>query len=430
MTRAKNEEFAKAIVIQTRFLYYSQEDLITFPLHDESKLKNVEFYNLICKELEETQEKNRLIFMKLSNTVMKAIFNKDNRYFSKIPKIINGIDLYGEALSLSSLETLFEGLLTFDNNIIKLDLDSCKISDDATVLISHFIKKSKHLSILLLRKNSISDIGMKIIAEGVMEDSSLIDFDIAFNNLGNKGCSYIAEVLGKAKNLKKLFISGNDISKQGIEAMYDSILKHNKIYYISLINNQINDSSAIKLLLEAIIGNKVLRKLNIGYNKLGNDQAKFISNFISNDMKLKKLFIFQLYFNSKESVQMLSDSLKINNTIEYLNCKDSNFSCSFIYFPGFLTTNKSIIRLNLFNNKINDRDITVPIKNMFLNQSLEVLNLGCNKITDTGAIELSSLISSNTSLKDLDVSLNKLGSEGAEYIFKGLLEEIEQDRKA
>ena len=421
MIRVKNEEFARAVVIQTRFLYYSQEDLITFPLHDEKKLKNVDFYSLICKELEQTNEKNRLIFVKMSNSVMKLIFDEENKYFMRIPKIINGIDLYGEHVEPSSLKILFDGLLLFDNNIIKLDLDSCKIGDDASILISNFIKKSKKISILLLRKNSITEIGMKVLAEGVMQDSCLIDFDIAFNNLGNKGCSYISDVLQKAKNLKKLFISGNGISKQGIEVMYDSIIKHNNLYYISLINNQINDNEAIKLLLDAVMGNKVIKKLNMGYNKFDNDNSKYISEFISNDIKLKKLFLFQLYFNNRESVEMLSKSLMINNSIEYLNCKDSNFSSSFIYFPYFLTCNKTIIRLNLFNNKINDRDITVLVKNLFLNQTLEVLNLGCNNITDVGAIELSSLITSNSSLKDIDISFNRLGSEGSEFIFKGLI---------
>ncbi|MFM7857923.1 MAG: hypothetical protein ACKO96_39875, partial [Flammeovirgaceae bacterium] len=134
LQKAKNEEFARAIVLQTRFLYYSQEDLITFPLQDKEKLKNLDFYEYICKDLEETNEKNRLIFVKLSNDVLDRIFNENDKYFEKIPKIINGIDLYGEHVSLRSLEVLFKGLMKWENNIIKLDLDSCKIGDDASHL--------------------------------------------------------------------------------------------------------------------------------------------------------------------------------------------------------------------------------------------------------------------------------------------------------
>jgi Ran GTPase-activating protein (RanGAP) involved in mRNA processing and transport len=352
--------------------------------------------------------------------VLDRIFNENDKCFEKIPKIINGIDLYGEQVTLRSLEVLFKGLMKWENNIIKLDLDSCKIADDASLLIANFLRSSKKLSILLLRKNLISDVGIKAISEGVMEDSSLIDFDIAFNKLGNEGCVYIADVLNKAKKLKKLFISGNNISYEGIQALYDSIQKHTTLYYISLINNHINENSTLKLLFDAVMESKVIQKLNIGYNKFEIEQAELISEFISKDFKLKKLFLFQLYLNTQNSVKKLSDSLKINKTIEYLNLKDSKFNKSFKNFPEFLQFNRTVLRLNLYNNHLEDKDIKILVTCMYNNTCLEVLNLGYNNISEEGAIDLAGLIESNQILKDLDLSFNKLGSEGADTLFKSL----------
>ncbi|XP_078059211.1 NACHT, LRR and PYD domains-containing protein 3-like [Mustelus asterias] len=132
------------------------------------------------------------------------------------------------------------------------------------------------------------------------------------------------------------------------------------------------------------------QKLSLGRNKVGDSGVKLLSAALRNpECKIWKL---DLHRND------LSDS-----------CAEDLASA--------LSTNRSLIHLNLGFNKLGDsgvKQLSVALRNP--DCKIQKLHLYGNDLTDSCAKDLASALSTNRSLIDLDLGYNKLGDSGVKLL--------------
>ncbi|XP_078061497.1 NACHT, LRR and PYD domains-containing protein 3-like [Mustelus asterias] len=157
----------------------------------------------------------------------------------------------------------------------------------------------------------------------------------------------------------------------------------------SLRGNDLTDSCAEDL-ASALRTNRSLIDLNLGVNKLGDSGVKLLSVALRNpDCKIQEL---------------------------HLRGNDLTDSCA-EDLASALSTNRSLIDLNLGDNKLGDSGVkllSVALRNPEC--KIQKLHLRGNNLTDSCAEDLASALGTNRSLIDLNLGGNKLGDSGVKLL--------------
>jgi Ran GTPase-activating protein (RanGAP) involved in mRNA processing and transport len=94
---------------------------------------------------------------------------------------------------------------------------------------------------------------------------------------------------------------------------------------------------------------------------------------------------------------------------------------------SILNENKSLTKLSLVNNHLNDQSIEYLSSSLSLsNCTLKELILGSNQITDQGLIYLSNMLKINETLIGLGLQNNQITDQGIQYLSKVKNDSIEQ----
>ena len=345
------------------------------------------------------------------NTNMLTMSNNDI-IGKDVSMILNSYDLgLIRILDLSNNEINYEGIKMLVKqkkmckNIIDLNLGENELGYKGC---EELVKGDfKSLNKLDLSLNEIGVEGCKILSEKG-DFSSVIDFNIARNDIMTKGISYLGK--GTFYNVEKLNLEGNRINDDGALALTRGNMK--KIIELNLASNKIGDDGIIffskchleKIKVLDLSWNNIssisirnislgifpyLDKLKIDYNKLGVEGAYYIGEkpFI----KFTELSIAHNDICTK-GAEMLSTLCL--TTLEYLNVSD-NFICDLgLYF----------ISNGTFNN-------------------LKKLDVSLNQITQAGVEHLSNAKFFNT-LNDLNIEGNNLEDKGCQYIAYSKLKNI------
>ncbi|XP_078057451.1 NACHT, LRR and PYD domains-containing protein 3-like [Mustelus asterias] len=175
-------------------------------------------------------------------------------------------------------------------------------------------------------------------------------------------CAVLSHVIGHCDTIKHLDLWGCDILCEGFQRLGPILHK--------------------------------CQELSLGLNKVGDSGVKLLSTALRNpECKIQKL---DLHGNN------LTDS-----------CAED--------LASSLSTNRSLIDLNLDENKLGDSGVkllSVALRNP--DCKIQKLDLNFNGLTDSCAEDLASALSTNRSLIDLNLGGNKLGDSGVKLLFVAL----------
>jgi Ran GTPase-activating protein (RanGAP) involved in mRNA processing and transport len=218
------------------------------------------------------------------------------------------------------------------------------------------------LEVLILKSNSISEIGCAALCEALNENHRINHFDISDNSVNDKGGMAIAKMLRTNTGLANLAISGCKFSASSLIALLISLKESNYIQKLDISNNAINSA-----------------RLS---NSLWNDIMNHLSIMIRDNTLIKALDISKMHINDDAVVSLMAPALKFNNTIENLNLA---------WYPAFI---------NYYSNRIGRDGGVALFKALSSNFLLQVLNLSCNALQDEGAEAMAQLLSKNASLEE------------------------------
>ncbi|XP_078060640.1 NACHT, LRR and PYD domains-containing protein 3-like isoform X2 [Mustelus asterias] len=274
------------------------------------------------------------------------------------------------------------------DTIKHLDLERCYIQCEGFQRLGLGLHKCQELS---LGRNQVGDSGVKLLSAALRNPECKIQIlDLNVNDLSDACAEDLASALSTNRSLIDLNLGDNKLGDSGVKLLSVALRNPDcKIQKLHLYRNTLTDSCA-KDLASALSTNRSLIDLNLGDNKLGDSGVKLLSVALRNpDCKIQELNL---------NVNDLSDS-----------CAEDLASA--------LSTNRSLIDLNLSYNKLGDSGVkllSVALRNP--DCKIQKLHLFRNDLSDSCAEDLASALSTNHSLIDLNLGYNKLGDSGVKLL--------------
>lgn len=193
-----------------------------------------------------------------------------------------------------------------------------------------------------------------LITKKYFDFSNVKHFNVANNNLGDIGGSYLLSLLSKfGTRIDYLNISYNKIGKQSCEILIDILQKNIvKLYGLSISGNKLGD----KLFSEISIGiskNSYLSKLFVNDNDLGKISAVILGSILKYDKKIKFLDVSKNNFGD-ENIGFMLKGLICNTSLETLMINNMGLTNkSLRVFETTLCINSTLKQLFLERNKLN-----------------------------------------------------------------------------
>ena len=207
----------------------------------------------------------------------------------------------------------------------------------------------------------------------------------------------------KASSIKHIDLFGNN-----------SVLLWN--VYCAIFRQQnltrLNWSSLVGVEVEEIVNvmnnNITVQSLNLSDNHYKDDDVEKIAKMLFNNTTLKELNLSHNSISIKGATA-IGESLKYNTTLQHLKIPWNN---------QFVDTCYSALDLSQKGMQI--VDIQILTKILLNNKTVIELNLSQNKISDDGALCISECIKNNVSLRKIDLSTNRISNLGLRRIASAL----------
>ena len=230
---------------------------------------------------------------------------------------------------------------------------------------------------IILRKCDInSDKLYFLIYKKYFDFSSLKYINLDNNQLGDLGGAYLLFLISKFSNkIDYLNISNNKLGKQSCEILIDILEKNNlKLISLSIGGNKLGDKS-FSLISEAISKNLYLQKLFIHNNELGKISSAILGTVLKYDKKLKLLDVSGNLFGD-ENISFMLKGLICNSSLETLMMNNMNLTNkSLRIFETTLGINTTLKKLFLERNKINYKGWRLLSEILNKNKYIEYISL-------------------------------------------------------
>ncbi|XP_067836534.1 NACHT, LRR and PYD domains-containing protein 12-like [Heptranchias perlo] len=315
----------------------------------------------------------------------------------------------------SGMKLLSAALRNPDCEIQKLELCDNDLTASCTEDLSSALSTNRSLTVLDLGYNKLGDSGVKLLSAALRNpDCKIQELELRANDLTISCTEDLVSALSTNRSLTVLDLSNNKLGDSGVKLLSAALRNPDwKIQELGLCDNDLT-VSCTDVLSSALSTNRSLTGLDLSDNKLGDSGVKLLSAALRNpDCKIQEL---RLCDND------LTDS-----------CTED--------FVSALITNRSLMVLDLGNNKLGDSGVkllsaalrnpdckiqTLGLYNVGLsdsctedlgsalstNRSLTGLNLGLNSFTDRSIPTLRSLILTCRSLERIWLGGNQFGSNG------------------
>lgn len=206
-----------------------------------------------------------------------------------------------------------------------IDLSYNYISDDGIQGFSGCLPLLDALTTLKLNGNGFSMDGCRYLTQNLAASTTLTTLEIANNRIGDDGMEVICAFLKHNEHLQHLYVDTCLIGDDGLECLHDALLFNRRLRSISLMSNRFT-VKGIRLLAKALHFNAALESLNVSHNPIGPEAANSIGScLIVNDTltSLELANIDLLAHHSSFGVHGICAGIKVNKTLTRLNLKNN-----------------------------------------------------------------------------------------------------------
>ncbi|KAJ3435003.1 leucine-rich repeat isoform f [Anaeramoeba flamelloides] len=221
----------------------------------------------------------------------------------------------------------------FKNKLQELDISGSLLDEKTGSLLAKFIKETKRLQYLNISSTFIPRESLNCLFKEINSNKKIIDlfFNSSLNDFGVKGAEIIAKNLVNCKKIKFLILDENKFTLKGVKLIFESLLTNQSIKHFSIARNvsknKNKNSSELSEIMENFINNnKTVEDLNLAgglkHYFLGENLYPFLEG-LKNNKIIKRL---NISFNQigDEGLNILSDSLKVNESLTSLRLDDVN----------------------------------------------------------------------------------------------------------
>ena len=242
-----------------------------------------------------------------------------------------------------------------------------------------------------LESNQTSNENITFPRGTVTDDGRL---DLCKQSIGIEGCEIISEALKHNKTINAILFGTDGIGNIGASKVAELITENETLETIYLGCNNI-ETEGVTALSESLEQNKSVKGLWLKRNPLGVEGAKRIAKMLRKNSTLKVLDLVTTAIE-KEGVDVILEVL--------------------------MTENRTLKKLYLSGNQINEIQAEKLKELLIENDSLETLMLSVNCLKDEGVIKIADGLKQNKTLQELSLASNGISLKGANYLFETLSE--------
>ena len=275
------------------------------------------------------------------------------------------------------IQSISIAYMTNVGNIVEMDLSYNKLTDKGASVLSKLLEYADNIKKINLKGNKLGDNGCDSMNKALKEKKKLVYLNLNSNTFGNVGLMSINELLFKTPSLKFLDVGGNRYDWDGIISLMSALKITNKTLEVLNLDDpayRISDQHFFNHIGKMFLSNKGLRKLSLKFNQL-----------------------------RWEGLNCIIFSLVKNNTLTVLDLTGNQICFQgMIYVRDYLKKKDSILKsLILCGNKLRDQGAKVLVDGLVENTSLVHLDITNNDIGDEGFTEFGNKIKDNQGIKSL-----------------------------
>ena len=376
------------------------------------------FEYLIIKEkgIPNIENNEPKIFSLPYDQISKKIYSIFQRYSNHL-RILS---LSNNGINDKNAKILFAGLQ--NNNVLKvLNLSYNEIGEEG--LGTNFFSSNKSLDTLILHHNLLGPIGIDYLFNYLISNKhmNLKSLEIGYNGITKEGTEYISKYIKDNQSLMTINIEGNYLCNEGIKIICDSINQKNgknNISFLDLQNNNISNKGCqhiSEMLSESPFINGISLRNNLLYNEGINKIISGISNsnLISLDISDTKI--------DEKTMKIISEKINKNIALQKLTLSYNDFSAGGNYIKNLLINESNLKYLDLSFCNISTQ-FNLIFQGLSKNQNIKLINFSGNYIPMRKEIlnELGKVINDNKNLKNLILNECNMDDIGMNYINNNL----------
>uniref|UniRef100_A0A3Q1FUM6 NACHT, LRR and PYD domains-containing protein 12-like n=2 Tax=Acanthochromis polyacanthus TaxID=80966 RepID=A0A3Q1FUM6_9TELE len=279
--------------------------------------------------------------------------------------------------------------------------------DSCPALTAVLSTKESHLRELDLGYNNISDYGVGLLVDGLVDiNCRLKSLRLQCCGMTFRSCEDLANGLLLTETLQELDLSRNEIGDEGLFQLSEG-LKAARLKMLKLSQCNIEKQGCWDLAAALQENSKHLKVLDLSSNMVGDNGA----NELFTKFDISRLTKLEMY-----------------------HCGLTALSCGLIG-EALKSETSTLVELNLSNNKLKDAGFRAICEGMYAWSRLEKLNVSRCGITEKGCVFLAKVLCTVSQyysvgvqqmnwqaveLRELDISMNLLGDRGVKEMSPGL----------
>lgn len=280
-------------------------------------------------------------------------------------------------------------------SLISLNIES--IQKLAALLENHQIQLTSLSFALHEYDNQINEKTTEILSIALKKAHPLTELSL----YGHKISARAAKALAENKHLKKLDLSGSDMSLQAVTALASALQKNKTLNTLHL--NWTIPPEGLQALSKTLENNRSIMKSGLADNKITAKHLQPLTIALQKNRTLTSLGLARNPIGD-DGIEMLSKALENNQCLTKLNLADTGTGHRGLqHLMSVLKNNQSLTELDLSNNPIevdSVRMLTEALKN---NQTLTKLHLTLDIKNDESYTALANLLKENTTLTTLNL---------------------------
>lgn len=323
---------------------------------------------------------------------------------------------YKKSLKIDCI--IFEKKETEDNFFSSLKmittLKEIQLINLRSFQVKDILLNNKDLEKITIKSTSIKENKQKeIIKELITNISSKNLKEITFfQNSLDESIIHLLQLIRENKNLEKLDLGNNKISNEEIKILCEELKKNEKLEMLKIGYNSFN-FVALEYIYDLLKENTKIKYLDMSYNKLIKSSS-FFKN-LSNNQSLRTLML-SYFTDDEKDYEELCNTLKSNKTIKTIKIGRVKLSNEIITaYSEMLKQNETIKELEFTRVPMNDEASSIFSQFFQVNTTLTKLVIDKCDI-EIGISYYIPPLSFNNTLKYLDISVNNLGANGALHL--------------
>ena len=336
------------------------------------------------------------------------------------------VDLSENFLGLNSIKFLSNFLYNSDK-VAKLNLSKNNLGDTGVKILFNVIKDSKNLILLNIASNGVTYVGGDYVFKNMINQQSIIDFDISTiegsnknrNRLTYSGIKDIIQFLSVNLLVEKFNLGGNSIKNEGFAAVCKGLIENKSLITLKLANNEISEKGIIQGLKYIQTPINKLVYLDISRNNIQDEGIIALSEQLKYFPSLYSLNVSFCGFEFRGFDKLLKN-LQYTRKIEKLNVSGNNLQSKYFDKIKQYFIYLALRSLNMSKCSLGDKCTYKLGECIESNPTLRKLNISNNNISDSGFQSFGVLFYKNNSITHFDCSTNFLTNNGIINFIKSL----------